>query len=181
MGRRIIVFPQGHVAKGQQEHCEALAHYCGGDLSRVFERTGGSLAAFLDYAARLRVMRARREDALVVLTRTEPLTLLLPARRALEQALPTLSTAVWALYWDPERDPDLLEHARETGKLEGAAEGAPIWTAPNNMAFLVLSPRVKADGELAKRVARVLDKPQRSSGVQRVERRPDPGVAVGDA
>ena len=172
MGRRIIVYPQGLAARDQQEQCEALTHYCGGDLQRVFERAGGSLAAFLEYALRLRVMHDRREDALVVLTRTDPLALILPARRALEQALPTLANAVWAVYWDPTRDADLLERAASVGTLEGSAEEAPIWTAANNMSFVVLSPRISAPVELPKRVGSVLEKPHRRSGVQRVGQRP---------
>jgi hypothetical protein len=177
MGRRIIVYPQGLATEAEREHCDALAHFCGGDLQRVFERSGRSLATFLDYAARLRVMHDRRAEALVVLTRTDPLTLLLPARRALEQALPTLSTALWALYWDAARDPELLERARKTGSLEEPANQAPIWTAPNNMSFLILSQRVSADSELTQRVGVLREKPQRSSGVQRVDRQAEPAVA----
>lgn len=168
MGRRIIIYPQG-LAGELRDHCDILAHHCGGDLSRVLEREGGSLSAFLDYAVRLRVMRDRREDALVILTRTNPLTLLLPARRALEQSLPTLVGAVWAIYWDPARDPDLLERTRENGSLDDPTAEAPIWTAPNNMSFLVLSSRVHDPTGLPKRVTSVLEKPQRHSGVQRVD------------
>lgn len=177
MGRRIIVYPQGPAARDQREQCEALTHYCGGDLQRVFERVGGSLAAFLEYALRLRVMHDRREDALVVLTRTEPLTLLLPARRALEQALPTLAHAVWAIYWDPARDPDLLERAADMGKLEGTAEEGPIWTAANSMSFLVLSPHVSEPVELSKRVGSMLERSHRRSGVQRLEKQSNDDVA----
>ncbi len=180
MGRRIVVYPQGPPADAEREHCDLLTHHCGGDLGRVFERSGGSLAAFLDYAVRLRVMRDRREDALVVLTRTEQLTLLLPARRALEQALPTLAGAVWTLYWDPDRDPDLLERAKEAGTLDGTEDEAPIWTAPNNMSFLVLSPRIGTPTELPKRVTTVLELPKRRSGVQLVDGRRAPERAAGE-
>lgn len=177
MGQRIILYPHGPAAPDQREQCDALAHYCGGDLQRVFERAGGSLAAFLEHALRLRIMHDRRDGALVVFTRTEPLTLLLPARRALAQALPTLVDAVWAVYWDPDRDRDLLERAGIAGRLDGTAEDAPIWTAPNHMSFLVLSPRVSAPAKLRRRVGRLLERPQRRSGVQRIELYSSNGLA----
>lgn len=151
MSKRLIAYPDGLPAGDHRAWCDELVCHLGGDIRRVFDSPDGSLITFLRQASRARAFRDPRNEALVVLTRTKPLALTLPARHRLEQEFPIFKTAIWALYWDPEKNPELVDEARELGSMREDMHLAPIWTASRGERFIVLSPYVLHPELLAER------------------------------
>jgi hypothetical protein len=151
MTKRLIAYPDGMPSGDHRGWCDELTHPLGGDVTRVFDSPTGSLITFIKQASRARAFRDPHNHALVVLSRTNPLALTLPARHRLEQEFPIFRHAVWALYWDPERSPDLVSEARELGSLSGNMESGPIWTASRGERLLILSPSINNPKALAER------------------------------
>jgi hypothetical protein len=81
---------------------------------------------------------------MVVLTNTNPLALtVVDLRRRLEARLPSLRTARWMIYVDPESDPFFESSALRLGHLTGPMQEAPLWIGPQDSPYLVLGARVR--------------------------------------
>ena len=142
MHTRAIVYPQGLPERlAAQAHCEQLVLLCGGDPHRQFERQDGTLGDFTRYISRLRAFRLGQVETLVVFTRTQPFSLLIPTRRTLERELPILARGAWLVFWDPEAHPALPHHLTNLGHLDGLIDRAPVWRASSGEMFLIVSTR----------------------------------------
>jgi hypothetical protein len=140
MYKRAVVYPQGVPSRAAAAaHCSELVTICGGDVDRQFERTQGSLSRFGSYLSRLPAFQHGHVQALVVMTQTQPIELIVPTRRLLAK-VPGLDDAVWVLFWDHMADANFPECLVEFGSLDGPADNAPLWRpSSGGRPFLVLS------------------------------------------
>ncbi|HEU5076221.1 MAG TPA: hypothetical protein VFU02_18640 [Polyangiaceae bacterium] len=122
--------------------CTELVHHCGGDSQRTFDLKRSTPEQTLDHAVRIRAFQDPGRAALCVVHDTSNFDATLALRAALEARVPLASSAVWAIYWDPELDPSFLARAQERGVLIGdLCEGATI-RHESGVEFLVLCPFV---------------------------------------
>lgn len=138
--RRLVLYPQGQLADPvHRDKCSELTLWCGGDIGRVIDAPVTSVDAFAAYLSRIRGLQEGTEQVLVVLTRTNPLALtVVDQRRRLENRLPSLRTARWLIYLDPEADPFFVTMALRLGHLTGDLSEAPIWIGPQDSPYLVV-------------------------------------------
>lgn len=143
--QRVVLFPQGQLGSAaQRDRCAQLLLWCGGDVGRVIDAPVASVDGFAEYVGRIKGIREGMEQVLVVLTRTNPLALtVVDSRRRMEGRLPVLRTARWVIYVDLEQDPFFEATALRLGHLTGELWEAPLWVGPQDMPFLVLSPKVR--------------------------------------
>ncbi len=170
--RRLVLFPHGQPeAPRHRTLCSEFAMRCGGDLARVIDAPSDTVERFAAYVSRIRGLREGAEQALVVMTRTNPLALtVIDGRKRLEAAVPSLRWALWAIYVDLEQDPFFLSTAERYGTLGGALDAAPIWVGPGPARFMVLSSDV-GDGELvATRALELAADGPEDTGVRRISR-----------
>lgn len=126
---------------------------------------------YASYVARIRGLREGSEQALVVLTRTNPLALtIIDGRKRLEAVVPALRRALWAIYVDPEEDPFFLSTAERYGTFGGALDSAPVWVGPGPARFLVLSPLVGGADLVDARVQELVADSPEDTGVRRISR-----------
>lgn len=170
--RRLVLFPHGQPdSLHHRSLCSEYVIRCGGDLARVIDAPSDAVDRFAAYVSRIRGLREGAEQALVVMTRTNPLALtIIDGRKRLEAVVPALRRALWVIYVDPEQDPFFLSTAERYGTLGGALDAAPIWVGPGPARFLVLSSQVR-DGDLVSARADELaaDSPE-DTGVRRISR-----------
>ena len=142
---RMILYPQGQPTQGAlQERCLQYALWCGGDIARVVDSPVTSLDVYCRYVSRVRDLLEGKEQAIVILTRTNPLALaVVSLRRQLECRMPTLRTARWLIFLVPGEDPFFLQMATRLGHLSSGVQDAPVWTGPENSPYLVLTPSVE--------------------------------------
>src|SRR5688572_21142693 len=143
LSQKLVLYPQGHPELGSPRTvCDELVHHCGGDAQRTFDLKRSTPEQTLDHAAKIRAFRDPGRAALCVVHRTHDIDSIVELRAAFEARLPLASTAVWAIYWDPNQDPDFLTRAQAQGVLIGVlAEGA-IFRHACGVEFLVLCPLV---------------------------------------
>jgi hypothetical protein len=143
--RRLVLFPQGQLAgEEQRSRCDELILWCGGDVGRVIDAPVDTVDAFASFLQRIRGVRDGSEQVMVVLTNTNPLALtVVDLRRRLEARLPSLRTARWMIYVDPESDPFFESSALRLGHLTGPMQEAPLWIGPQDSPYLVLGARVR--------------------------------------
>ncbi len=105
--RRLVLYPQGQASRAEHRaRCSELVLWCGGDIGRVIDSPSASVNAFASYILRIKGIREGTEQVMVVLTSTNPLALtVVDLRRRLETQIPSLRTARWLIYLDPESDP----------------------------------------------------------------------------
>lgn len=114
----------------------------GGDIHRVIDGPFATVDRFIRYVSRIPAI-TEGPRPIVVLTRTIPLAMtVLNARRKIEVALPALQRASWVIFVDAEEDPFFEAAANKVGTLDGGLGEAPIWVAPSDAKFLILSPAV---------------------------------------
>lgn len=154
LSQKLVLYPQGYPeSTNARALCAELVHHCGGDSQRTFDMKRSTPEQTLDHAARIRAFQDAGRGALCVLHRTRDLDGLVQLRAAFEARVPLASTAVWAIYWDPNQDPDFLARAQEQGVLIGdLAEGA-IFRHASGLEFLVLCPLVEDFAKLADEAA----------------------------
>lgn len=172
LSQKLVLYPQGYPQLGNSRAtCDELVHHCGGDSQRTFDLKRGTPEQTLDHAARIRAFQDPGRGALCVVHRTQDLDSIVLLRAALEARVPLASTAVWAIYWDPNQDPDFLTRAQEQGVLIGdLAEGA-VFRHASGVEFLVLCPFVEDFAKLADEAALIAyarrpKREQRPSGSQ---------------
>lgn len=143
--RRLVLFPQGQLAgEDQRARCAELILWCGGDVGRVIDAPVDTVDAFASFLLRIRGVKDGSEQVMVVLTNTNPLALaVVDLRRRLEARLPSLRTARWLIFVDPQTDPFFESSALVLGHLTGPMEESPLWIGPQDSPYLVLSPRVR--------------------------------------
>lgn len=154
--RRMVLYPQGYPATPQaRRDCEALTHFCGGDLKRTFDLGRANLDAALLHASKIRAFHNAHHSALCVLTKTTDLGQLVETRRAYEKALAVARSGAWAVYWDPERCPHFPTAAAREGRIVGSFEAGAIWQHQLGGEFLVLCPKIEIIELLPIRVAQI--------------------------
>jgi hypothetical protein len=164
--RRMVLYPQGYPDLAiERQYCDALAHFCGGDLLRTFDLARPTLNDTLRYASKIGAFHSAHHGALCVLRNAAQLHELLTLRGAFEDVLPITRTAAWTLFWNPVRDPDFPSTARREGQLFGDFTSGAVWRHDSGMEFLVLCPQLLKVEDLADRVE-LLTIP-RSSAVRR--------------
>ena len=155
MTPRIVLCPHGlpHAPEAR-EQCFDLLLRCGGDLSRVFEASQGGMGRFATHLARIHDLDSG-DGPLVLLRRTNPLGLtLLHTRRALEEEIPKLGGASWLVFLDEKDDPFFLDAASRIGAFDRELGGLPIWSAPDQHRFLVVS---RQNGDLTQTKERLTE------------------------
>lgn len=154
--RRLTLFPQGQVLEPEhRDRCAEFALWCGGDLERFIDAPILSVDGFARYVDRIAAIR--RTQALVVLTKTNPLALMIvEPRRRLERLLPELRTARWMIYLDRKSDPFFLAMATRLGHLTSGINEAPIWVGPGDSPYLVLDSEMR-DHEVVRQAVSELD------------------------
>lgn len=141
--QKLVLYPQGYPQRHRSRMvCAELVHHCGGDSQRTFDLKRSTPEQTLDHAFRIRAFQDSGRAALCVVHDTSNFDATLALRAALESRVPLASSAVWAIYWDPELDPGFLARAQECGVLIGdLCEGATI-RHESGVEFLVLCPFV---------------------------------------
>ena len=154
LSQKLVLYPQGYPeTTNSRAMCAELVHHCGGDSQRTFDLKRSTPEQTLDHAARIRAFQDAGRGALCVVHRTRGLGSMVQLRAAFEVRVPLASTAVWAIYWDPNQDPDFLNRAQEQGVIIGdLAEGA-IFRHASGVEFLVLCPLVEDFAKLADEAA----------------------------
>jgi hypothetical protein len=154
--RRLTLFPHGQVLEpDHRDRCAELALWCGADLERFIDAPVLSADAFARYVGRIAAVR--RTQALVVLTKTNPLALMVvESRRRLERLLPELRMSRWMIYLDRKSDPFFMATATRLGHLTGQIDEAPIWVGPGDAPYLVLDSEMR-DREFVRQAIAELD------------------------
>jgi hypothetical protein len=169
----MVLYPQGYAAaNGPRRVCEALTHFCGGDLHRTFDLGRANLDAALFHASKIRAFHNPHHSALCVLTKTADLSQIVETRCAYENALTVARSGAWALYWDPETDPHFPTAAAREGRLVGCFETGAIWQHERGGEFLVLCPRVEVLELLPVRVEQVAGPAGSGVRMRRLEHSP---------
>jgi hypothetical protein len=122
-------------------------------------------------ASKIRAFHNPHHSALCVLTDTTDLARAVRTRCAFENTLAVARSGAWALYWDPEADPDFPVRAKREGQLIGSLEAGAIWHHPLGGEFLVLCPQIEVIKVLPIRVEQVAG-PAGSGVRQRVGQSP---------
>lgn len=171
--RRMVLYPQGYPkAHRPRRDCEALTHFCGGDLHRTFDLGRATLDATLLHASKIRAFHNPHHSSLCVLTRTSDLTQAVQVRCAFENTLTVARSGAWALYWDPEIDPHFPSAAAREGRLVGCFEAGAIWQHELGGEFLVLTPKIEVIEVLPIRVEQVAGPAGSGVRMRRVEHSP---------
>lgn len=138
--RRLVLFPQGQPQSTRhRDRCLERVLWCGGDIDRIIDAPIATLDMFIGFASRIRGLRDGNEQALVVLTKTNPLALaVVSLRRQLESRLPPLRSARWMIYLDTDADPFFGATAVRLGHLTAELSQAPIWMGPEGSPYLVM-------------------------------------------
>lgn len=154
LSQKLVLYPQGYpTGNGSRTVCAELVHHCGGDSQRTFDLKRSTHAQMLAHAARIRAFQDSGRAALCVLHATSDLDAVIALRAAFEANVPVASTAVWAIYWDPNQDPEFLVRAQAQGVLIGdLCEGA-TFRHHSGVEFLVLCPFVDDFAKLAEEAA----------------------------
>ncbi|HEY6726685.1 MAG TPA: hypothetical protein VI197_21775 [Polyangiaceae bacterium] len=170
--KRLVLYPQGYPRTSLgRKVCAELVHYCGGDSQRTFDLKRSTPEQTLDHAARIRAFQDPRRAGLCVVHETTNFETIVLLRAAFEARIPVASSAVWAIYWDPDLDPNFLVRIQEQGVLIGDhCEGA-TFRHRSGFEFLVFSPFVDDAAKLADEaalmaMARSPKRGQRPSGSQ---------------
>lgn len=170
--KKLVLYPQGYPrSAGGRAVCAELVHHCGGDSQRTFDLKRSTPEQTLDHAARIRAFQDPRRAGLCVVHDTANLESTLTLRAAFEAHIPVASSAVWAIYWDPDLDPKFLARIQEQGVLIGdPCEGA-TFRHRSGVEFLIFSPFVDDAAKLADEaalmaMARSPKRGQRPSGSQ---------------
>lgn len=170
LSQKLVLYLQGYPRHGRSRTvCAELLHHCGGDSQRTFDLKRGTPEQALDHAARIRAFQDPGRAALCVLHDTSDLESTLALRAAFEARIPVATSAVWAIYWDPDLDPQFLARAQAEGVLIGdLCEGA-TYRHRSGLEFLVLCPFVEDVARLAEEAAltahaRRVTRKQRRSG-----------------
>jgi hypothetical protein len=159
MDRRLVFVPHGLPSHPEsRERCCELVLRCGGDLMRLFDGTDRRIEHFAQHIAGITDVVNAREVPLIVLTRVQPITELLRVRQVLEAEVAALERAPWLVYADPFQDDACLETLQRFGKLTDSPLDAPLWTGPDGLRYLILSPLMH------KRAIRAL--PERLAGAE---------------
>jgi hypothetical protein len=145
--RRLVLMPHGLPAHEEsRERCCQLLLCCGGDLSRIFDGSDREIARFAEYIASISDLVNAREIPLVVLTRVEPVAeKVLKARQVLQAEIAVLERAIWVVYADPFESETCLEALKRVGKFDRPALDAPLWTGPDDLRYLIVSPLMHSD------------------------------------
>ena len=163
-----------------RERLSQLLLRCGADLQRMIDAPSGPLAAFAEYVSGISALASGAHHALVVLTRTRPVSeAIVETRKALTERVPVLQSAAWIIYADSLSDPFGSESLRDVGQLEGQLLEAPIWRGPDSERYLVISPLVTGvtESALPRRVQQLAQANRAASGTralrnQRLTERP---------
>lgn len=172
LSQRLVLYPQGYPrGNGARAVCAELVHHCGGDSQRTFDLKRSTTEQTLDHAARIRAFQEPRRAGLCVVHDTSNFDGTLALRAAFEARIPVASSAVWAIYWDPDLDPDFLARVQEEGVLIGELCEGATFRHRSGLEFLVLSPFVDdatklADEAALMAMARRPKRGQRPSGSQ---------------
>ena len=144
--RRLILLPRGAPqGEGSRERCFELLLRCGGDLGRVFDGQSRPLDRFARHLRGIGDLAEGREVPLVLLTGTGDIQRDIVAVRAtLEAELAVLERAPWLIYADPLANPDCLDALKSAGSLDGPVLGAPLWSGPDGLRYLIVSPLMPA-------------------------------------
>ena len=154
--RRMVLYPQGYpVAHRARRDCEALTHFCGGDLHRTFDLRRANLDTSLLHASKIQAFHSPHHAALCVLTETQDLRQVVETRCAYEKALAVSRSGAWALYWDPELDPHFPTAATREGRILGSFQAGAIWQHELGGEFLVLCPKLQLIELLPVRIAQI--------------------------
>src|SRR5688572_24317144 len=152
--KKLVLYPQGYPrSSGARAVCAELVHHCGGDSQRTFDLKRSTPEQTLDHAARIRAFQDPRRASLCVVHDTTNFEDTLALCAAFEARVPLASSAVWAIYWEPDLDPEFLARIQEQGVLIGdLCEGATL-RHRSGVEFLVLSPFVDDVAKLADEAA----------------------------
>lgn len=136
--RRTVLFPNGQPRSAdQQEACAAFFIRQNGDISRVVDGPFRDLRQFIDRVRRIAPITSGAERPIVIFTQSNPLALVLSARRTVEGAVPEMRNATWAIFVDGEEDPFFETNARQLGRLN-QGEIETTFDGPGGAAFLVV-------------------------------------------
>lgn len=152
--KKLVLYPQGYPRTHRARAiCAELVHHCGGDSQRTFDLKRSTPAHTLDHAGRIRAFQDPRRASVCVVHDTVNLEDTLTLRTAFESNIPVASSAVWALYWDPDLDPEFLTRIDEHGVLTGDLREGATFRHRSGVEFLVLSPLVDDLAALADEAA----------------------------
>ena len=150
LSKKLVLYPQGYpTGNGSRTVCAELVHHCGGDSQRTFDLKRSTPEQTLAHAAKIRAFQDRGRAALCVVHATADLDGTIALRAAFEARVPVASTAMWAIYWDPEVDPEFLARAQEQGVLIGDLSEGATFRHHSGVEFLVLCPFVEHVTKLA--------------------------------
>jgi len=154
LSQKLVLYPQGYPkTQSAQRVCEELVHHCGGDSQRTFDLKRSTPEQAIDHAVRIRAFQDPGRAALCVMQAAGDLDATIAFRAAFETRVRVASSAVWAIYWDPDLDRDFLERAQAHGVIIGdLCEGA-TFRHDSGVEFLVLCPFIDNSTKLAEEAA----------------------------
>ncbi|MBI5654629.1 hypothetical protein HZC53_03190 [Candidatus Uhrbacteria bacterium] len=162
----MALFPSGQpVTPKNRDLCSALLLHCGADILRFLDGPWSSQEQFIRYIVRFDEIVSGQVPPFVVLTRTNPLGLVVTnVRRRLCQVFVNLKLALWVIYVDPDEDPFFFANAARLGTfdhldgMDSRSEPVRVWSPIEQPAdgaerYVILTPQTVSDDSLRKRVA----------------------------
>lgn len=136
--RRIVLFPHGQSARPDlREHCASFFIRHGGDVARVIDGPFENVRQCMDRVQRIAAIAKGVERPIIIFTQSNPLALVLSARRTMEGGVPGLRAATWVILVDRAEDPFFERNARNLGTL-GQSGAEDTFAGPDGASFLIL-------------------------------------------
>jgi len=136
--RRVVIFPNGQPSKpGQRETCSSYFIRHGGDVSRVIDGPFVNVRQCMDRVQRMAGITSGAECPIIIFAQSNPLALVLSARRTMEGGIPELRAATWVIFVDNDEDPFFESNARKLGTL-GKTGLERTFEGPDGASFLIL-------------------------------------------
>lgn len=157
---RLTLFPHGPSSPETQGCLREMLLHCGADHARMIEThfrkpdKSIDLDRYITYIGRLDDVKNADPPPILVITQTLLFySNVIATRAAIVKALPTLSTAMWIIFVDPNENPFYVRNTEERGDLNDEIHNAPVWTdRETKYRYLLLTTETK-DMSVIKRQA----------------------------
>ncbi len=140
-----------------REQCIRLLGYCDADPARFHDRKFSDSERFIQYIKRFPALLVKDTPKLVAFTQTCPLLrTVIHLRQSIVEKVPSMATALWVIFVDPETDPSFERMANSRlGRLDAEINRVPVFTDVDGWPYLVLTPATD-DYEYVRLRARLL-------------------------
>ncbi|MDF1496565.1 MAG: hypothetical protein P1P90_00715 [Patescibacteria group bacterium] len=159
--KSIVLYPQGTLqTEFARDNVAKMLIFCGADPMRHIDHAYTGLdedqafARYLKYISRFDEVELCRAVVLLHKTESIPYGILKP-RQILMQMLPQLTSALWCVYLDIERDPFAIRNLMTVGKIYGLEKKEQVFVDYRNNIYLLLRSDCDSPEALRRNTAQV--------------------------